>query len=104
MDVTEWLRSLGLEHYAPAFEQNHISPELLPSLTAEDLKELGVASVGHRRQMLEAIAALRAAPKALLDELRDCVGVGVDGEAAAMAELGPSSAKLAGIKPALYRA
>jgi hypothetical protein len=46
MDVGEWLRWLGLEQYAPVFEQNHISPELLPSLTADDLKELGVASVG----------------------------------------------------------
>ena len=51
MDVTEWLRSLGLEQYAPAFEQNHIRRELLRSLTADDLKELGVASVGHRREL-----------------------------------------------------
>jgi hypothetical protein len=60
MDVTEWLRSLGLEQYAPAFEQNHIRPELLPRLTADDLKELGVASVGHRRALLDAIVALTA--------------------------------------------
>jgi hypothetical protein len=64
MDVTEWLRSLRLEQYASAFEENHISPELLPSLTADDLKELGVASVGHRRAMLAAIAGLRAGPAA----------------------------------------
>ena len=64
MDVTEWLRSLGLEQYAPAFEQNHISPELLPSLSGDDLKELGVASLGHRRAMLAAIAGLRAGPAA----------------------------------------
>src|SRR6516225_5441581 len=55
MDVARWLRSLGLEQYAPAFEQNHIRRELLPSLTADDLKELGIASVGHRRELLEAI-------------------------------------------------
>jgi class 3 adenylate cyclase len=67
MDVTEWLQSLGLEQYAAAFEQNHISSELLPSLTADDLKEIGVASVGHRRQMLEAIATLRAEPAAAAD-------------------------------------
>jgi hypothetical protein len=48
MDVTEWLRSLGLEQYAPAFEQNHIRPELLPSLTADDLKELGIAPATRR--------------------------------------------------------
>jgi class 3 adenylate cyclase len=64
MDVTEWLHSLGLEQYAPAFEQNHISPELLPSLTADDLKELGVASVGHRRQVLKAIVDLFPEPVA----------------------------------------
>ena len=67
MDVTEWLRSLGLEQYAPAFAQNHIRPELLPSLTTDDLKELGIASVGHRREMLEAIAGLRAGPAAAAD-------------------------------------
>jgi hypothetical protein len=60
MNVTEWLRSLGLEQYAPAFEDNHVSSELLPSLTADDLKELGIASVSHRRVMLDAIAGLRA--------------------------------------------
>ena len=69
MDVSAWLRSLGLEQYAPVFEQNHISPELLPRLTADDLKELGIASVGHRRQMLEAIAELRAEPVAGADVL-----------------------------------
>jgi tetratricopeptide (TPR) repeat protein len=60
MQVAEWLRGLALEQYAPAFEQNHIRGELLAELTADDLKELGVASVGHRRQLLAAIAALRA--------------------------------------------
>jgi hypothetical protein len=62
MDVTERLRSLRLGQDAPAFERNHISPELLPNLTAEDLKDLGVASVGHRRAMLAAIAGLRPGP------------------------------------------
>ena len=64
MDVTEWLRSLGFEQYAPAFEQNHIRHELLPSLTADDLKDLGIVSVGHRRELLAAIAGLRAAASA----------------------------------------
>ena len=59
MDVAEWLRTLGLEQYSTAFRQNDIGPDLLPSLTAEELKELGVASLGHRRRLLEAIAALR---------------------------------------------
>lgn len=58
MDLTEWLRGLGLEQYAPAFRDNDIDAELLKRLTAEDLRELGVASIGHRRRLLDAIAAL----------------------------------------------
>ena len=52
MDVSEWLRGLGLDQYAPAFRENRITPDLLPSLTAEDLKELGVGLVGDRRRLL----------------------------------------------------
>ena len=59
MDVAHWLRTLGLERYEAAFRENDVSAVVLPSLTAEDLKDLGVTSVGHRRQLLEAIAALR---------------------------------------------
>src|SRR6516165_8617756 len=65
MDIAAWLRGLGLEQYAPAFAQNDIGPDLLPSLTAEELKEIGIASLGHRRRLLEAIAALRPAPTAV---------------------------------------
>ena len=53
MDITEWLRGLGLEQYAPAFRDNE-----LRWLTAEDLRELGVGSIGHRRRLLDAIAKL----------------------------------------------
>ena len=60
MDVGGWLRRLGLEQYEAAFRENQIDDTVLPSLTAEDLRELGVGSVGHRRKLLEAIAALRA--------------------------------------------
>src|SRR6202040_932187 len=60
MDVVVWLRSLGLGQYETAFRENEISEKVLPSLTAEDLKEIGVGPVGHRRTLLEAIAALRA--------------------------------------------
>src|SRR5450755_3812521 len=59
MDVAVWLRSLGLERYEAAFRDNEISERVLPSLTQEDLKEIGVGPVGHRRMLLEAIAALR---------------------------------------------
>src|SRR6516225_7033548 len=60
MDVGGWLRGLGLEQYEAAFRENEISEKVLPNLTAEDLKDLGVGMVGHRRMLLDAIAALRA--------------------------------------------
>jgi class 3 adenylate cyclase len=59
MDVATWLRSLGLERYEEAFRDNEIDERVLLSLTQEDLKEIGVGPVGHRRMLLEAIAALR---------------------------------------------
>jgi class 3 adenylate cyclase len=59
VDIVVWLRSLGLEEYEAAFRDNKINERVLPSLTAEDLKELGVAALGHRRILLDAIAALR---------------------------------------------
>jgi class 3 adenylate cyclase/predicted ATPase len=55
MDVGRWLRNLGLGQYEAAFRDNEIDGEVLPKLTAEDLKELGVAVVGHRRKILAAI-------------------------------------------------
>ena len=70
MDVGGWLRRLGLEQYEAAFRENKIDDTVLPSLTAEDLKDLGVGFVGHRRKLLDAIAALRAeasAPTPLSD-------------------------------------
>jgi class 3 adenylate cyclase/predicted ATPase len=59
MDVGSWLRSLGLGQYEAVFRTNEIDETVLPSLTAEDMKELGVAALGHRRKLLDAIAALR---------------------------------------------
>jgi hypothetical protein len=59
MDIVVWLRSLGLGKYEALFRENDIDETVLPTLTAEDLKELGVASFGHRRKLLDAIAALR---------------------------------------------
>ena len=58
MDIAAWLHGLGLEQYEPVFRENDIDGDVLPSLTAEDLKDLGINSVGHRRRLLEAIAAL----------------------------------------------
>src|SRR6478672_6638285 len=70
MDVKGWLRRLGLDQYEVAFRENKIDDTVLPSLTAEDLKDLGVRFVGDRRKLLDAIAALRAearAPTSLSD-------------------------------------
>src|ERR1700677_3832044 len=58
MDVGDWLRSLGLGQYETAFRENEIDGDVLPMLTAEDLKELGVVILGHRRKMLTAITEL----------------------------------------------
>jgi class 3 adenylate cyclase len=60
MDVVVWLRSLGLEQYEATFRENAINEKVLPNLTAEDLKDMGVGIVGHRRMLLDAIALLRA--------------------------------------------
>jgi hypothetical protein len=49
MDIVVWLRSLGLGKYEAAFRENEIDETVLPSLTHENLKELGVGPVGHRR-------------------------------------------------------
>jgi class 3 adenylate cyclase len=59
MDIVVWLRSLGLGKYETAFRENEIDETVLPSLTHETLKELGVTAVGHRLKLLDAIAALR---------------------------------------------
>src|SRR6202021_477055 len=60
MDIVVWLRSLGLGKHEAAFRENEIEETVLPSLTHETLKELGVTAVGHRLKLLDAIAALRS--------------------------------------------
>jgi class 3 adenylate cyclase len=60
VDIAGWLRELGLELYVPAFRENDIDGDVLRSLTAEDLRDLGIASVGHRRRLLDAIKGLPA--------------------------------------------
>ena len=68
MDIAGWLRELGLEQYEAAFRENAVDADLLPSLTAEDLKDLGITAVGHRRRLLDAVAKLRVTG-ALADNL-----------------------------------
>src|SRR5215469_14230101 len=62
VNVAAWLNRLGLEQYEQAFRENDVDAEVLPELTAEDLIGLGVTSIGHRRKLLAAIAALREKP------------------------------------------
>ena len=62
MDIATWLHGLGMEQYEPAFRDNSIDAAVLPELTAQDLKDLGVRRVGDRRKLLAAIAVLRSGP------------------------------------------
>ncbi len=64
MDIVVWLRSLGLGKYEAAFRDNEIDETVLPSLTEEHLKQLGVTALGHRVKLLDAIAALRSGTSA----------------------------------------
>ena len=66
MDVGGWLRNLGLGKYEAAFRDNAIDEQVLRHLTAEDLREIGVATVGDRRKLLAAIAEL-AVPSPLAE-------------------------------------
>jgi class 3 adenylate cyclase len=71
--IADWLQKLGLEQYAQRFAENDISFSILPDLTDQDLKELGVTSLGHRRQMLRAITELKSgetgAPKPSTEDI-----------------------------------
>jgi SAM domain (Sterile alpha motif)/Adenylate and Guanylate cyclase catalytic domain len=60
MDIAAWLRGLGLQRYEAAFRDNEIDWSVLPKLTSEDLREIGVVPIGHRRKLLAGIAELRS--------------------------------------------
>ena len=64
MCIDGWLRGIGLDQYAETFRANDIDGELLCRLTNDDLKDIGVVSLGHRKKLLEAIADLGSAPAA----------------------------------------
>jgi len=59
LDIAAWLHGLGLQQYEQAFRDNAIDAAILPELTSEDLKDIGVNPVGHRHRLLAAISALR---------------------------------------------
>jgi hypothetical protein len=56
--VTSWLEGLGLGQYAEAFRDNQIDSDMLRGLDDAELQALGVASLGHRKRLRAAIAAL----------------------------------------------
>src|SRR5215471_16279637 len=60
VDIAAWLHGLGLQQYEQAFRENAIDAEVLRELTTDDLRDLGVNLVGHRRKLLAAIAVLRS--------------------------------------------
>src|SRR5262245_46406717 len=62
-EIADWLQKLGLGQYAYRFAENDIDFRVLPDLTDQDLKDLGVASLGHRRLLLRAILELKAEEK-----------------------------------------
>ena len=72
MDIDGWLRGIGLAEYAEMFRANDINIELLGQLTNDDLKDIGVVSLGHRKKLLEAIAeragAVSVSPEPALSE------------------------------------
>ena len=61
--IADWLKTLGLGQYAQRFAENDITFVILPDLTDQDLEKIGVASLGHRRQLLRAITELKGAPE-----------------------------------------
>ena len=62
-EIRKWLDAIGLVQYADAFEANDIDGATLHGLTAEDLRELGIASLGHRKRIMQAISRLDGIPE-----------------------------------------
>ena len=75
VDVAAWLRDLGLEHYATAFQDAEITAEALPELTDADLRELGLP-LGPRKVVLKALQALAGPPAALANPSYDMLNCG----------------------------
>ncbi len=57
-DIQHWLKGIGLSEYIDAFVENAVDHELLPHLTNEDLKDLGIGRLGDRKKLLLAIEQL----------------------------------------------
>src|SRR5215472_6555029 len=65
LQIADWLEKLGMSEYTDRFVENHIDESIIRELTDQDLKDLGVVSLGHRRKMLRAIRDLDGAPVAV---------------------------------------
>ena len=74
MDVGEWLRGLSLGEYEEKFRDHKIDGKVLASLTADDLRDIGVSAVGDRRRLLDAISLLAGA-RPLTDRPASAVAV-----------------------------
>src|ERR1700722_2673473 len=61
MDVGGWVRGLWVGQNEKKFRDNKIDADLLPRLTVDDLKDIGVSVVGDRRRLLDAIAVIAGA-------------------------------------------
>jgi class 3 adenylate cyclase len=61
--IEDWLNKLGMSEYAQRFAENDIDFAILGDLTDQDLEKIGVASLGHRRKLLRAIANLEGIEK-----------------------------------------
>jgi class 3 adenylate cyclase len=101
VDVAQWLRSLGLAQYERAFRDNAVDADILPRLTVDDLKDIGIHAVGHRRKLLDAIAQLDHSPV-------HRANVGAEAERRQLTvmfcDLVDSTALASGLDPEEYRA
>ena len=62
MNIELWLNDLDLSEYINVFKEESIDIEVLPELTSDDLKEIGVNKLGHRKIILKAISELKKEP------------------------------------------
>jgi len=62
-DIRAWLESIDLGDLAAVFQENHITLDVLPTLTPNDLLEMGITSLGHRKKLLAAVATLNTPPE-----------------------------------------
>ncbi len=78
-DIGAWLRGLGLAQYEAVFREQGIDLKLLPTLTTQDLKDLGVGAVGHRRKLFDAIAEIPGASDEAASDAQPSPILGVTG-------------------------